>query len=162
MFQIHSKCSLTEPYVAHVIGEALYGDAIMFVGNSMVIRDLDMFGKGWLDHTTDGSNVMMHHFPDFLGTIVAGNRGASGIDGLLSTAIGFAVGSNKHVSNFFSSHTSIKTPWASYVWSWFCEIWKAEMHLLHLPWGCRVNQKRNARETINIIVNNSSQSILIS
>lgn len=96
MFQIHSKCSLTEPYVAHVIGEALYGDAIMFVGNSMVIRDLDMFGKGWLDHTTNGSNVMMHHFPDFLGTIVAGNRGASGIDGLLSTAIGFAVGSNKH------------------------------------------------------------------
>jgi isochorismate synthase / 2-succinyl-5-enolpyruvyl-6-hydroxy-3-cyclohexene-1-carboxylate synthase / 2-succinyl-6-hydroxy-2,4-cyclohexadiene-1-carboxylate synthase / o-succinylbenzoate synthase len=101
MFQIHSKGSLTEPYVAHVIGDSLCGDAIMFVGNSMVIRDLDMFGKGWLDHTTSGNNVMMHHFPDFLGTVVAGNRGASGIDGLLSTAIGFAVGSTKHVSYYF-------------------------------------------------------------
>lgn len=102
MFQIHAKCSLTEPYVAHVIGESLYGDAVMFVGNSMVIRDLDMFGNSWMDYTTNGNNVMTHHFPDFVGTAVAGNRGASGIDGLISTAIGFAVGSNKHVSHFFS------------------------------------------------------------
>jgi isochorismate synthase/2-succinyl-5-enolpyruvyl-6-hydroxy-3-cyclohexene-1-carboxylate synthase/2-succinyl-6-hydroxy-2,4-cyclohexadiene-1-carboxylate synthase/O-succinylbenzoate synthase len=97
MFQIHSKWSLTEPYVAHVIGESLYGDAIMFVGNSMVVRDLDMFGKGWTNYTSNGNSLMMHHFPEFVGTLVAGNRGASGIDGLLSTAIGFAVGSNKHV-----------------------------------------------------------------
>lgn len=102
MFQIHANCSLTEPYFAHVIGESLYGDAIMFVGNSMAIRDLDMFGNGWIDHTTNGNNVMMHHSLDFVGTVVAGNRGASGIDGLISTAIGFAVGSNKHVSHFFS------------------------------------------------------------
>uniref|UniRef100_A0A0E0K1L6 Mandelate racemase/muconate lactonizing enzyme C-terminal domain-containing protein n=1 Tax=Oryza punctata TaxID=4537 RepID=A0A0E0K1L6_ORYPU len=97
MFQVHSECSLTEPYVAHVIGEALYGDATMFLGNSMVIRDLDMFGKGWIDHSTNANNAMTHHFPGFLGAPVAGNRGASGIDGLLSTAIGFAIGSNKHV-----------------------------------------------------------------
>jgi len=102
MFQIHAKCSLTEPFVSHVIGESLYGDAVMFVGNSMVIRDLDMFGNGWMDYTTNGNNVMTHHFPDFVGTAVAGNRGASGIDGLISTAIGFAIGSNKHVSHFFS------------------------------------------------------------
>lgn len=98
MFQVHSECSLTEPYVAHVIGEALYGDATMFIGNSMVIRDLDMFGKGWIDHSTNANNAMIHHFPGFLGAPVAGNRGASGIDGLLSTSIGFAIGSNKHVS----------------------------------------------------------------
>ncbi|VAI46483.1 unnamed protein product [Triticum turgidum subsp. durum] len=97
MFHVHAEFSLTEPYVAHVIGEALYGDAAMFVGNSMVIRDLNMFGKGWLDHTTNGDNMMMHNIPDFIGATVSGNRGASGIDGLLSTAIGFAVGSNKHV-----------------------------------------------------------------
>ncbi|XP_006647426.2 protein PHYLLO, chloroplastic [Oryza brachyantha] len=97
MFQVHSECSLTEPYVAHVIGEALYGDAAMFVGNSMAIRDLDMFGEGWTDHSKSPNNAMMHHFPGFLGSPVAGNRGASGIDGLLSTAIGFAIGSNKHV-----------------------------------------------------------------
>nr|XP_051209292.1 protein PHYLLO, chloroplastic isoform X2 [Lolium perenne] len=94
---VHSESSLTEPYVAHVIGEALYGDAVMFVGNSMVIRDLNMFGKGWLEHTTHGGNMIMHSIPDFVGATVAGNRGASGIDGLLSTAIGFAVGSNKRV-----------------------------------------------------------------
>uniref|UniRef100_A0ACD5ZH39 Uncharacterized protein n=1 Tax=Avena sativa TaxID=4498 RepID=A0ACD5ZH39_AVESA len=97
LFHVHSEFSLTEPYVAHVIGEALYGDAVMFVGNSMVIRDLNMFGKGWLEHTTNGGNVMMHNIPEFVGATVAGNRGASGIDGLLSTAIGFAAGSNKHV-----------------------------------------------------------------
>ncbi|KAM3241842.1 hypothetical protein ACQJBY_054524 [Aegilops geniculata] len=97
MFHVHAEFLLTEPYVAHVIGEALYGDAAMFVGNSMVIRDLNMFGKGWLDHTTNGDNMMMHNIPDFIGATVSGNRGASGIDGLLSTAIGFAVGSNKHV-----------------------------------------------------------------
>lgn len=102
MFQIHSKWSLTEPYVAHVIGESLHGDAIMFVGNSMVIRDLDMFGKGWTDYTSNGNSLMMHHFPEFVSILVAGNRGASGIDGLLSTAIGFAVGSNKHVCCFFN------------------------------------------------------------
>jgi isochorismate synthase/2-succinyl-5-enolpyruvyl-6-hydroxy-3-cyclohexene-1-carboxylate synthase/2-succinyl-6-hydroxy-2,4-cyclohexadiene-1-carboxylate synthase/O-succinylbenzoate synthase len=96
---VHSESSLTEPYVAHVIGEALYGDAVMFVGNSMVIRDLNMFGKGWLEHTTHGGNMIMHSIPDFVGATVAGNRGASGIDGLLSTAIGFAVGSNKRVSH---------------------------------------------------------------
>jgi isochorismate synthase/2-succinyl-5-enolpyruvyl-6-hydroxy-3-cyclohexene-1-carboxylate synthase/2-succinyl-6-hydroxy-2,4-cyclohexadiene-1-carboxylate synthase/O-succinylbenzoate synthase len=61
-----------------------------------------MFGKGWTDYTTNGNNMMMQHFPDFVGTTVAGNRGASGIDGLLSTAIGLAVGSNKHVSCYFS------------------------------------------------------------
>jgi isochorismate synthase/2-succinyl-5-enolpyruvyl-6-hydroxy-3-cyclohexene-1-carboxylate synthase/2-succinyl-6-hydroxy-2,4-cyclohexadiene-1-carboxylate synthase/O-succinylbenzoate synthase len=115
MFHVNSEFSLTEPYVGHVIGEALHGDAVMFVGNSMVIRDLNMFGKGWLEHTTNRGNMMMHSIPDFIGATVAGNRGASGIDGLLSTAIGFAVGSNKHVSHLSSSPSSMKIPWTSYV-----------------------------------------------
>ncbi|XP_062219458.1 protein PHYLLO, chloroplastic isoform X3 [Phragmites australis] len=139
MFQIHSKCSLTEPYVAHVIGESLYGDAIMFVGNSMVIRDLDMFGKGWLDYTTNGNNVMLRHFPDFLGTIVAGNRGASGIDGLLSTAIGFAVGSNKHV---------------------FCVV--GDISFLHDTNGLALLNQRARRKPMTIIVINNHGGAIFS
>ncbi|KAF8653016.1 hypothetical protein HU200_062451 [Digitaria exilis] len=139
MFQIHSKSSLTEPYVAHVIGETLYGGATMFVGNSMVIRDLDMFGKGWADYTTDGNSVMTHHFPDFIGTIVAGNRGASGIDGLLSTAIGFAVGSNKHV---------------------FCVV--GDVSFLHDTNGLALLNQRARRKPMTIIVVNNHGGAIFS
>ncbi|KAL6634634.1 hypothetical protein ACP70R_027305 [Stipagrostis hirtigluma subsp. patula] len=139
MFQINSKSSLTEPYVAHVIGESLYGDATMFVGNSMVIRDLDMFGKGWLDYSTNGNNVMMHHFPGFFGTIVAGNRGASGIDGLLSTAIGFAVGSNKHV---------------------FCVV--GDISFLHDTNGLALLNQRTRRKPMTIIVINNHGGAIFS
>ncbi|XP_004952910.1 protein PHYLLO, chloroplastic isoform X2 [Setaria italica] len=139
MFQIHSKCSLTEPYVAQVIGESLYGDAIIFVGNSMVIRDLDMFGKGWTDYTTNGNSMIMHHFPDFVGTTVAGNRGASGIDGLLSTAIGFAVGSNKHV---------------------FCVV--GDMSFLHDTNGLALLNQRAPRKPMTIIVVNNHGGAIFS
>lgn len=139
MFQIHAKCSLTEPYVAHVIGESLYGDAVMFVGNSMVIRDLDMFGNGWMDYTTNGNNVMTHHFPDFVGTVVAGNRGASGIDGLISTAVGFAVGSNKHV---------------------FCVV--GDISFLHDTNGLALLNQRAWRKPMTIIVVNNHGGAIFS
>ncbi|CAN6273232.1 unnamed protein product [Urochloa humidicola] len=139
MFQIHSKWSLTEPYVAHVIGESLYDDAIIFVGNSMVIRDLDMFGKGWSDYATNGNGVMMHQFPDFVGTTVAGNRGASGIDGLLSTAIGLAVGSNKHV---------------------FCVV--GDISFLHDTNGLALLNQRAPRKPMTIIVVNNHGGAIFS
>ncbi|WVZ74855.1 hypothetical protein U9M48_022979 [Paspalum notatum var. saurae] len=139
MFQIDAKCSLTEPYVAHVIGESLYGDAIMFVGNSMVIRDLDMFGKGWINYSTNGNNMMRHHLPDFIGTAVAGNRGASGIDGLLSTAIGFAVGSNKHV---------------------FCVV--GDISFLHDTNGLALLNQRARRKPMTIIVINNHGGAIFS
>ncbi|XP_066321928.1 protein PHYLLO, chloroplastic-like isoform X5 [Miscanthus floridulus] len=139
MFQIHAKCSLTEPYVAHIIGESLYGDAVMFVGNSMVIRDLDMFGSGWMDYTTNGNNVMTHHFPDFVGTAVAGNRGASGIDGLISTAIGFAIGSNKHV---------------------FCVV--GDISFLHDTNGLALLNQRAWRKPMTIIVVNNHGGAIFS
>ncbi|KAJ1279712.1 hypothetical protein BS78_04G176000 [Paspalum vaginatum] len=139
MFQIHAKCSLTEPYVAHVIPESLYGDAILFVGNSMVIRDLDMFGKGWIDYTTNGNNMMRHHLPDFIGTAVVGNRGASGIDGLLSTAIGFAVGSNKHV---------------------FCVV--GDISFLHDTNGLALLNQRAWRKPMTIIVINNHGGAIFS
>ncbi|KAK3158306.1 hypothetical protein QOZ80_2AG0135410 [Eleusine coracana subsp. coracana] len=107
MFQIHSKCSLTEPYVAHVIGDSLCDGAIMFV--------------------------------DFLGTVVAGNRGASGIDGLLSTAIGFAVGSNKRV---------------------FCVV--GDMSFLHDTNGLALLNQRAQRKPMTIIVTNNHGGAIFS
>uniref|UniRef100_A0A0D9VHL4 Mandelate racemase/muconate lactonizing enzyme C-terminal domain-containing protein n=1 Tax=Leersia perrieri TaxID=77586 RepID=A0A0D9VHL4_9ORYZ len=139
MFQVHSECSLTEPYVAHVIGDALDGDAAIFVGNSMVIRDLDMFGKGWIDHSKNVNDAMMHHFPGFLGAPVAGNRGASGIDGLLSTAIGFSIGSNKHV---------------------FCVI--GDISFLHDTNGLSLLNQRSQRKPMTIIVINNHGGAIFS
>lgn len=90
-FHIFSEYSLTEPHVSHALSEMLVSDTALFIGNSMPIRDADMYASGivnctgkapWLELPCHGINV-------------AGNRGASGIDGLLSTATGFAVGCQK-------------------------------------------------------------------
>ncbi|OVA12535.1 Thiamine pyrophosphate enzyme [Macleaya cordata] len=96
-FQIGSECSLTEPHVARIISEALPSDAALFIGNSMVIRDADMYGRGWARPTINIEPIRSSWELPCLGIRVTGNRGASGIDGLLSTAIGFAVGCNKRV-----------------------------------------------------------------
>ncbi|KAK9277137.1 hypothetical protein L1049_006676 [Liquidambar formosana] len=96
-FQICSEYSLTEPYVAHLISEAISCESALFLGNSMAIRDADMYGHNWAKCAHSAAAMMLsldlpcHWIP------VAGNRGGSGIDGLLSTAIGFAVGCNKRV-----------------------------------------------------------------
>ncbi|KAL4185626.1 hypothetical protein AMTRI_Chr10g231600 [Amborella trichopoda] len=96
-FQIDSDESLTEPYVAQVISEALSGDSALFVGNSMVIRDADMYGLGWFNCPSGSKCEKWSLGLPWVGIRIAGNRGASGIDGLLSTAVGFAIGSNKRV-----------------------------------------------------------------
>ncbi|WP_066192620.1 2-succinyl-5-enolpyruvyl-6-hydroxy-3-cyclohexene-1-carboxylic-acid synthase [Gracilibacillus timonensis] len=62
---------LTEGTVIHVIQEVIPKDSNLFVGNSMPVRDVDTF---W--HNTD-KNVA-----------IAANRGANGIDGVVSTALG--------------------------------------------------------------------------
>lgn len=60
---------------------ALPGDCPVFVGNSMVIRDLDAFGG-------QGDK----------GLTFFGNRGASGIDGNVSTALGIAAARGRVVA----------------------------------------------------------------
>lgn len=103
-FQINAEYSITEPHVAHVITEALSAESALFVGNSMIIRDADMYGRSCKTHAQSIAHMMLDSELPCLSIRVAGNRGASGIDGLLSTAIGFAVGCNKQVSvlNLFS------------------------------------------------------------
>lgn len=74
---INSSEILSEPFIVREVLKGLPEDSALFLGNSMPIRDADMFG--W-------------QMPNIeIGT----NRGASGIDGTLSTACGFATGNDK-------------------------------------------------------------------
>lgn len=95
---INSEQSLTEPYVARKLSESVRFGSAVFFGNSMPVRDSDMYASNWVPYTHNpslmvSSGLSCHYVQ------VSGNRGASGIDGLISTAIGFAVGSNKRVSH---------------------------------------------------------------
>ncbi|MGA2010142.1 MAG: 2-succinyl-5-enolpyruvyl-6-hydroxy-3-cyclohexene-1-carboxylic-acid synthase [Solirubrobacteraceae bacterium] len=64
---------LSEPSVARLLGEALGPDATLFVASSMPIRDIELY----LPAGDDLPRVLS-------------NRGANGIDGLVSTAFGVA------------------------------------------------------------------------
>ncbi len=62
-----------EPWLARALVDALPKDTGLYLGNSMPIRDVDMYGG-----TRNGLRI-------------AANRGASGIDGIVSSGIGYAM-----------------------------------------------------------------------
>ncbi len=78
---IQESGPLTEAGVARIVTRNAPGDGVLFLGNSMPIRDADKYGAA------DGQ-----------GALVAANRGASGIDGNIATAAGYARGLGKRVT----------------------------------------------------------------
>ena len=72
------QAKVNEISVAKIISGNLPRNHILFLGNSMPIRDFDMFAD-------------FSYSPVWVGA----NRGASGIDGTLATATGFASGQQK-------------------------------------------------------------------
>lgn len=79
--QCDSTSNLTEAAIARHIAEHLPANNDLFVASSMPVRDLDMFaapGRG-----------MIH---------VGANRGASGIDGTIASAVGYAAGRDRPVT----------------------------------------------------------------
>ncbi len=73
--------TLNEIVIAHSIAAIIPPGRGLFLGNSMPIRDMDMYG-GLSENDIE----------------IAANRGASGIDGNLATACGFAAGLQKPVT----------------------------------------------------------------
>ena len=71
--------AVSEPYVARRISELISAKSMLMACTSMPIRDYHMFAVSRKD---GGPHIVV-------------NRGASGIDGLISTAIGFAHASRK-------------------------------------------------------------------
>lgn len=80
---VASASELSEPVVARLISRALPEDHGLFLGNSIPVRAMNSFAEG------HGAAVP-----------VEANRGASGIDGTLATAFGFAEGLQGPVTLF--------------------------------------------------------------
>ena len=78
LIQRDTPALITEGDAVLGIKEEIPDDSILFVGNSMPIRDVDTFWFG------SEKNIF-----------ISANRGANGIDGIISTAIGMASGGRR-------------------------------------------------------------------
>lgn len=75
---VDAGVALTEPLVAAGVSRSLRKNDVLFLASSMPVRDMDMFGVGGHEQT-----------------VVVANRGVSGIDGTVSSAVGYAKGSGR-------------------------------------------------------------------
>ncbi len=78
---LKKNSKLNEPEIARIIARNLPGNWSLFLANSLPIREVDMFAS------LEGQIVP-----------VISNRGASGIDGNIATACGYATGSHRPVT----------------------------------------------------------------
>ena len=69
---------LSEPFIARCVSEEMPEGTGLFISSSMPIRDVDLYGPSGRTNIT-----------------VAANRGISGIDGVISSALGFAAASGR-------------------------------------------------------------------
>jgi len=73
-----NELKVNEIFISRCISKEIPNNSCLFLSNSMPIRDLELYGE------SSKKNI-----------IIGVNRGASGIDGIISSAAGFANGSNK-------------------------------------------------------------------
>jgi 2-succinyl-5-enolpyruvyl-6-hydroxy-3-cyclohexene-1-carboxylate synthase len=107
-----------EGAIARQVVGALPPGALLFVSNSMPIREVDAFGGA------PASGLRVH-----------GNRGASGIDGIVSTALGVAAGTGEPVVALLG-----------------------DIALLHDANGLLATRERDAR-VVFVVVNNDGGAI---
>ena len=90
--EVLSRASqLSEPAIACVLSERTPSHHGLFLGNSMPIRDMDRYG----------------FWPAERNITVGANRGASGIDGLVASAVGFAKGIQMPTTLFIGDLSSL-------------------------------------------------------
>ena len=87
---------LTEPLIARIISQLIPSQHGLWVGNSMPIRDLDMYGVGIPEENTPSFNLR-----------IGANRGTSGIEGSIAAATGFAVGLKSSVTAIVGDLSSL-------------------------------------------------------
>ena len=78
---VKSTHNISEISLARIISQTIPKEHGLFLASSMPVRDMDMYG-----------DFTQPHF------YIAANRGVSGIDGTISSALGYACGLNKPVT----------------------------------------------------------------